>query len=332
MSETATVKAWDLPIHRQMMAKKYGVEKNFCFITYGGLGDVLCSEPTVRYAVEVLKPLLGVKSITVVTRHPQLFSHLPVETLQADENGFLDIDDGLKKYHFLYLGAHEDNLQNLFFTHNTMLPIDYPALSALRCQLPLRYRTLKTTVAKNPIDVYYKVVIHAGNHWKSKCFPKRWWDDVINNISTFTKPVLIGGPPNTTDQKNPGTVDVDSTDCTDLRGKLSIAQSAAVLRDAEVVITNDSLPLHLATIGKAQIGFLATAKDPEWLMHYRRDLEGEIKFGWGMDNLAQGGAYQRSYTEGMNSKKISQATSIELMRWLPEAHTVARYAQKWARP
>jgi hypothetical protein len=322
------VPAWDVPLYRQNIAKNYGVEKNFAFITYGGLGDVLCSEPTIRYACEVLKPAFNLNSITVITKYPELFSHLPVETLQTSQEGKLELEDGEKKYHFLYCGHTEENLQHLFFTHNSMLPVDYPALSALRTQLPLAYRTIKTKTS--PLDFVPEsdwVYVHAGAHWSSKTFPKSWWDDLLNNLAyRGLVPVLIGSLPTTSDL-DPGTVDVNSSGCLDLRGKLSIEKTASHFAQAKVVITTDSFPLHLATIGHAHIGFFATAKDPEWLMHYRKTDSGKIEFGWRMEDLALGGAYQRSFKDSSTTNKLSDATQGELAGWLPSPDMVATWAE-----
>lgn len=324
----AQVRAWDLPQYRQQVAEENGVERKWALVTYGGLGDVLCAEPTVRYCVEVLKPLLGLESITGVTRFPDIFKHLDVEILQTRPDGKLDIEGGQEKYLWAYCGHGEGNLQHSFFTHNSMLPVDYPAISALRMQLPLAYRTIWTYIGDSGLvpDPAW-VFVHPGAHWESKRFPKEWWDGVLNNLChRGLIPVLIGGPP-TYDQVNPGTVDVNASGCLDLRGKLSIQQSAEYLFKARVLITNDSFPLHLATIGNAFIGFFGTAKDPEWLMHYRSNY-GKIEFGWRMENLAKGGAYQRTFTLKAGGNHLSQATKEELDKWLPTPKEVVDWAEK----
>lgn len=324
----AQVRAWDLPQYRQQVAEEHGCDAKFAVVTYGGIGDVLCAEPTVRYLCEFLKPAMGIESITVVTRFPDIFAHLPVEILLTAPDGKLDIEGGQTKYHWIYCGHPEGNLQHSFFTHNSMLPVDYPALSALRMQLPLAYRTIWTTVDDSGLkpDPNW-VYVHAGAHWDSKRFPKEWWDEVLNQLCHCgLVPVLIGGPV-TDDQVNPGTVDVNASGCLDLRGKLAIKQSAEHLFKAKVLLTNDSFPLHLATIGHAHIGFFATAKDPEWLMHYRKNYD-KIEFGWRMENLAKGGAYQRTYTSKPGGNHLSQATKEEMEAWLPTPREVANWAQR----
>lgn len=326
-TDLAQVHAWDLPQYRQQVSLQYGCDKRMAIVTYGGLGDVLCAEPTARYTCEILKPALGLESVTVVTRFLDLFKHLPVETLLTGSDGKLDVIDGQKKYHWVYCGHSEGNLQHSFFTHNSMLPVDYPALSALHMQLPLRYRTLQTHIAETGWKPEGNMVyVHPGAHWESKRFPKEWWDAVLDGLCIRgMAPVLIGGPP-TNDQLNPGTVDVNSSGCLDLRGKLTIAETAEHLSKAQVLLTNDSFPLHMATIGQAYIGFFATAKDPEWLMHYRMDYD-KIEFGWRMENLARGGAYQRTFTARPGSNHLSKATPEELKSWLPDPRIVAAWAE-----
>lgn len=325
--DIANVRAWDLPQYRQQVAMKHGCDKHMAIVTYGGLGDVLCAEPTVRYAVEVLVPCLKLESITVVTRFPDLFRHLPVELILTSEDGKLEVENGQEKYHWVYCGHNENNLQHSFFTHNSMLPVDYPAVSALRMQLPLKYRTLWTTIEDNGWNPEPNMVyVHAGAHWESKRFPKQWWDDVLNQLCyRGIAPVLIGGPP-TYDQLNPGTVDVNTAGCLDLRGKLRLSETAEHLVKAQVLVTNDSFPLHMATIGHCHIGFFGTAKDPEWLMHYRKNYD-KIEFGWRMENLAKGGAYQRTFTTQPGGNHLSKATPEELAAWLPTPKEVAIWAE-----
>lgn len=327
----AKVRAWDIPFYRQQIAAENGCEKNLAFVTYGGLGDVLCCEPTVRYTCEVLKKALGLESVTVITRYPDIFSHLDVEILKTSDGGTLEIAGGQSKYHFLYCGHAEGNLQHAFFTHNSMLPVDYPAVSSIRTQLPLRYRTIKTSIADTGWTPEDKMVyIHAGSHWESKRFSKKWWDEVLNQLCYRGMiPVLIGGAPSNDDSK-PGTVDVNTAGCLDLRAKLSIAETAEHLHKAKVLLTNDSFPLHLATIGKAHIGFLATAKDPEWLMHYRMNEEEKMEFGWRMQDLALGGSYQRSFAESRSPNKLSKATPEEVASWLPDPKFIANWVENRA--
>lgn len=316
----ARVRAWHLPEFRQMFAKKNGVEKKIAFVTYGGLGDVLCAEPTIRYMAEVLRESLGIESIHVVTRFPQIFAHIPhVEPIVTPPTGLLDLD--VEEYHFLYCGLPEGDLQHSFFTHNNMLPVDYPALSALRTQLPLSHRFIVQKLSDtHGVEVTpAHVVIHAGNHWESKTFPEDYWNEIMDALAYVgLVPILIGGAPN----GDPGTVDINSSGCLDLREKLTVAQSADILSKAKVVITNDSFPLHLATIGGAHIGFFATAKDPEWLMHWRQSDLSKIEFGWRMKNLAHGGAYQRTFTPQAGGNHLSTATPEELQKWLPRVSDI----------
>ncbi len=324
--QVVKVPAWDLPFFRHEVAKHFKVQNKVCFVTYGGIGDVLCTEPTIRYTLEILKPALGIESITVATMYPDLFKHLDVEILPMGKTGKLAIEGGYEKYYFLYCGHPEGNLQHRFYTHNDMLPVDYPALSCLRMQLPLRYRYIETSFEDTPNNIDEKfVVVHPGNHWESKRYPLKWWNEILERLcSEGLTPVIIGGPPG----KDNGTVSVDSVGCLDLREKISFAQSASIMNKVKVVITNDSFPLHLGTTGKAHIGFFATAKDPEWLMHWRMTDNFEVKFGWRMENLALGGAYQRSFSPTAGGNHLSKASQGEVIGWLPKPEVVLEWVKK----
>lgn len=324
ISDTIQVPIWDLPFLRYETAKHYGVHDKIAVITYGGLGDVLCCEPTIRFIVEVLKPAMRLKSVTVFTLFGGLFKHLDVEIINPGAEGVVRMDGGEEQYYYLYCGHPDSNFQHKFFTHNSMLPTDYPALSALGRQLPLIYRYLKTSTEEFRHNIYGEtVVIHPGNHWDSKRFPLHWWNKIIELfLFNGITPIIVGGKPGS----DTGTVEVDAKGCLDLREALSFAQSAYLLANEKVLITNDSFPLHLATIGKASIGFLATAKDPEWLMHWRR-TPNKIKLGWRMEDLALGGTYQRNFIPHHGMKSLEHASQGEVIKWLPEPSDIVGWTK-----
>lgn len=322
LDEKATIRAWDIPMYRLKVGAAMKCDNKIGIVTYGGLGDVLCTEPTVRFITEFLQSRLEIKEVMVVTKYPELFKHLDVViSTQAVEF--------LNSHTWLYSGVPDSNAQNFFFTHNSMNPVNYPAQSVLQRELPLKYKTIKTTL--EPFDFPLTpehVVIHAGNHWQTKSFPKAYWDSIIGKLirKSYT-PVLIGGAVSNDPDKQ-GTVDVDTTGCVDLRTKLSIAQSAWLLNQSNIVLTNDSFPLHLATTGKAHIGFFATAKEDEWLYHWRETDENKIGFGWRMKNLALGGAYERVLRPTAGGRSLMTCTPEELKSWLPHTDVVIKWVEK----
>lgn len=273
------------PLFRTHLAAQRGVEKNLLFSTWGGIGDVICSEPTVRYALENFKDC----KITVATHHPEIFQHLKLHDVYdlKKENPIQD------DYLVLHTIPNQDNssLIPLFISHMITNCVDFPSLSAMRMQLPIKDREviLKPEPPQNKkiFKIFAErknhVVIHAGRHWASKTFPSDWWNSVIESIKQEGLiPVLIGKH----DGESQGYVDTTAEGCVDLRDKTSLNDSIWLVQNSPVVVCNDSSPLHMAATGDAWILFIASVKHPDYITHYRKGV-----FGWRMQNLSVGGLW-----------------------------------------
>lgn len=62
----------EIPGIKTSQAVERGVEKNLIFKTWGGLGDQICAEPTLRFALKTFKGC----DISLASEHPELFAHL----------------------------------------------------------------------------------------------------------------------------------------------------------------------------------------------------------------------------------------------------------------
>src|ERR1035437_3929426 len=71
--DTIQIPARMMPGFRTNEAIQNKVERNLLFKTWGGLGDQICAEPTIRYAFKEFKDC----TISLATEHPGLFDHLP---------------------------------------------------------------------------------------------------------------------------------------------------------------------------------------------------------------------------------------------------------------
>jgi len=309
------------PLFRTEHAIQKGVEKNILFHTWGGLGDEICTEPTLRYA---LKKFKGAK-ISLAAERPELFSHL--EFHEVFDLSKKEIPDVEKYLLFETITPPDDsNMIWLFFSHMLTNCVDFPSLCSLRLQLPNADKEIQI-VGKDPnIDDslrYYTeggIFVHPGRHWQSKTFPKDFWDGVLNGIKRYGRqPIIIGG--NLDD--NRGTVDVDTRGCIDLRGKLSISESIWLLQRASVLLTNDSAPLHMAASGNAFIGFIATCKHPDHITHWRNGV-----FQWREKNFGSGGAWDVIDFCPNNGKRVEiEYIDPKLLEsWLPKPYDMADWA------
>jgi ADP-heptose:LPS heptosyltransferase len=305
------------PGFRTELAKQNGVAHKLMFKTWGGIGDQLCAEPTLRFAIDHFKEC----EIYLASEAPELFSHLKFKRVfnLKEETPIWD--------HYLCFDTitppDESNMVWLFFSHMLTHCVDFPSMCALRLQLPIEYKPLKLPQKIN--DVGYNVVIHPGKHWPSKTFPKDWWDSVINQlISKGIVPVIIGA--NTDD--NRGTVDIDNSGCIDLRNKTSLIETISILKNSKVLLTNDSSPLHMAVDSACWIGYVATCKRPDYITHWRKDENGKPSWSWRMENLGIGGIWDIiSENPNQNSKVVVDQIEEEiLVQWLPDPIKYAEWA------
>jgi hypothetical protein len=214
--------------------------------------------------------------------------------------------------------------------------VDFPSMRAFRSQLPIAERNvvLKPKMPLSPeiqhmaLCRHKHVIVHAGKHWQSKTFPKLWWDEVLQEIiKEGFEPVLIGKEV----AENQGTVAVETSGCIDLRNKTSIMDSVWLLQNSSVVICNDSSPLHMAVSGRAWIGFIASAKHPDFISHWR--YTGEVNqnvWSWRMKNLSLGGMWdiQDNCPNRQETSVIHEVDPKILESWLPKPSTIGEFCRE----
>ena len=309
------------PLFKTEHAIQKGVERNLLFKTYGGLGDRICSEPTLRYALNKFKDC----KISLVTEDPEIFSHLDfheVFTLGKDK---IDYDKYLL---FETITPPDDsNMVWLFFSHMLTNCVDFPSMCSMRLQLPVEDKEIllvgskPTTLSKDiEIEIENGVFVHAGRHWQSKTFPASFWNRVLAGlIGHGIKPILIGG--NLDD--NRGTVNVNTGGCIDMRGMLTPTESIWALQQAAVLLTNDSAPLHMAASGDAYIGYIATCKHPDLITHFRHG-----EWQWREKNFSKGGIWDIiDFCPNKKQKVEAEFVDPKLLEsWLPNPYEMSDWA------
>lgn len=302
----------NLPGMRARWAIAGGFERNIVMKVHGGLGDQVCSEPTLRFALETLKDV----DITLFAMNPELFSHLKFKDVYNIAKG----EFPGSRYAVFDLFVTTEHFIVNFLCHDNIHAVDFSCLVAFQSMLPAAYREI---VLKPSVEDFQKIqpyvggdriVLHPGRSWPSKTFPESWWNDVIARLqSKGVTPVIIGKP-----HFNAGTIDGLNLDgCIDLRNQTSTMEMVALLQKIPVVLTNDSSPLHMAASGDAWIGYVTMARRPEYLTHVRKNIN-----GWRMENLGKGGLWEK-YDFYLNMAGIDKIDENDLMRWLPTAHEFA---------
>lgn len=280
------------------------------------LGDQICAEPTLRYALKMFKDC----EISLASELPELFKHLPFKRV-------FDLREATPNYNnYLCFETitppNDTNLVWQFFSHMLTNCVDFPSLCALRLQLPITDKEINL-VGERPnteLDLVGRVVIHAGKHWQSKTFPATFWQDVIDRLVCYgVEPILIGADID----DNRGTVNVNPQQCLDLRNKLTISESIYVCKAAAVVLTNDSAPLHMAASGDAWIGYIATAKHPDMITHWRHG-----EWQWREKNFGKGGVWEIiDFCPNKKQNVEAEFVPPELLEsWLPDPFEMADWA------
>lgn len=320
-----------LPIFRTQLAIQRGVERKILFRTWGGIGDQICAEPTLRYAMRTFKDC----EFFLASELPELFSHLPWKRV-------FDLREESPNYQNYFLfdtitPPDDSNLVWQFFSHMLVNCVDFPSMCALRLQLPVEdkpiiLKAMMPTKDKGLIGhAYGGVFVHPGKHWQSKTFPKSFWDRVLAGLKVRgITPLIIGAD---TDD-NRGTVDVDTEGCLDFRNKLSIMDTIWMLQQAKVLLTNDSSPMHMAATGNAWIGYVATCKHPDMITHWRRpDAEAAPVWQWREKNFGRGGIWDViDFCPNKEQKVEAEFVPPELLEsWLPDPIEMADWAAEKAR-
>lgn len=88
------------------------------------------------------------------------------------------------------------------------------------------------------------IILAPSSVWFTKQWPKQRWIDIKNKIHKDYHIYFIGAPD---DREYIDSIILETSNCTNLCGKLNLVQSAALMQKAKRVIVNDSAPLHLAS-------------------------------------------------------------------------------------
>jgi ADP-heptose:LPS heptosyltransferase len=315
-----------VPGWRTSYAVQRGVEKEILFRTWGGIGDQICAEPTIRFAIKAFKDC----NVSLASEHPEFFRHLKFKRVYD----LKDHQPIWENYLTLDTIRNCDDLSWQFYSHMLVNCVDYPTLCALRSMLPISEKQVQLF----PTDIEYrvirkivfdkfddKVVVHPGKHWQSKTFPVEWWQAVIDELENEkVTPILIGGDVD----DNRGTVNVTTKNGFDLRGQLSLMETVALLKRAPVLLTNDSAPLHMAADSHCWIGFVATCKHPDMIMHWRRG-----GWAWRMKNHGKGGIWEviDNCPNKVNSVE-AENVGDRLLEWLPDPKEFAQWAVEKTQP
>ncbi|MGI9012808.1 MAG: glycosyltransferase family 9 protein [Phycisphaerales bacterium] len=123
------------------------------------------------------------------------------------------------------------------------------------------------------IQQHNTAILAPTSRWSSKRWPIERWAQLIDPLhrSGYERIVIIGGPGEDA-QLAPLRAAVEGrADVIDLAGQLSIGESMALVRDAHLLIANDSAPLHMAVGLGTRVIALFGPTDPRFVGPYGCD-------------------------------------------------------------
>jgi len=93
------------------------------------------------------------------------------------------------------------------------------------------------------------IALIPGSSYYTKMWPKEYFRELVRKITTsntLRRKIFILGKGSEEESIGSYIADENRSECVDLTGKLDLQQTAAVLKFADIVVTNDNGPMHLA--------------------------------------------------------------------------------------
>jgi len=262
----------------------YDYDKHLYISVNGGLGDQICAEPSLRFLAELYKN----DEIVIATHFPRLFHHLKsLGNISVVQHGKSNLRMDTPYWIRSSLPGPE-TINWAIISHLLCHTVDYCSIALLKRTLPMVDRQIKFDVSQSDYNEVYDLagtkdlndytVIHPGKHWNSKTLPSEYWQGIIDQFARKGPVAIVGksepGDPPDFIAGARGTVDVDGSKVLDLREQLSLGGLAALLSKAQLLISNDSAPIHLAGAFDNWIYVIPTCKHPDHILPYRNGSVG----------------------------------------------------------
>jgi len=272
----------DLKIWESLKEKDYHIPRPIVVNMGGGLGDQVCAEPIVRE----LRRLHPHDHLFIKGHWPELW-----EDLQGyGVDGFLIPGEKADYpqetlYYYTYCGP-DLSMQMGGMTHSNMSSTDLTSYLALNRPLPPEKREIKLGFSQtNEEQMQEKlgctlewlksaIILHPGLTWPTRTIAANVWQELIQLLIDADKHVVVigqGGPyPGPGRPEKIGILDFAVPEnVIDARNKLAVKETLALLAHSEVLISNDSSPIHLAGATDIWILGIFTTKHPYFVLPYR---------------------------------------------------------------
>lgn len=255
---------------------EFNYKRRIVVIVSGGMGDQVDAEPTIRYINHIYK---DTAEIIITTHWPRIFHHLSNPVM--NHNKFIP-----REYEPFYkIHTFPDPTTVTYSVISNLLcnTVDYCSIASLQRILPLENKIIHLETLNEDekelddildgFDLSKAVLIHSGRHWNSKSFPIEWWQSVVDIISGKIPVCLIG----TDDHSNRGAYQLNLSDNSfNLVDRTSVGVLISAISRAPILLSNDSVPIHIAGAFDNWIVVIPTCKHPDHILPYRKCPDGQI--------------------------------------------------------
>lgn len=250
---------------------EYLYKRKILFRVGGGLGDQICSEPVIRYTIKNIYPN---EDVSIASAWPDLFRHLGVPSLKDSEVS-IGRGEALKILRTMP-DMSESGIWNVV-PHTLCHSVDFSSMATIHKILPDNEKNIILSPSVEGLRELSDIIginggkdtilVHPGRGWPSKTFPVEWWNYIINELHNSGNKVIVIGKHISKEQ---GYSDVDIPDgVTDLRDQLTQDALICLIAQANVLISNDSAPIHVAGATDIWIILIPTCKHPDHVLPYR---------------------------------------------------------------
>jgi ADP-heptose:LPS heptosyltransferase len=264
------LKQWDID------KPEYKYPMNIFIQVSGGLGDQVCSKPSI---IELRENIYPDANIIIETHYPYLFNDIDVKCYKHGE-----YVSNFENPHYK-MQSFPDTKSALFSLLSTMECnlSDYCSIALLKRILPMNKKNIKLpydetkikdlldiTKLKNIDDLKNMILIHAGKNWETKTFPSIWWEKIINGlIEKNVKVCLIGKNGETDDETGVVKVNIPSNAINTI-DLLNLPQLITLIGTSKILLSNDSSPIHIAGAFDNWIYLIPSIKHPDHILPFRK--------------------------------------------------------------
>ena len=244
-----------------------------------GMGDTLCSTPTIRKLFSIYK-----RPIDVYTYNPEVFKNSPFVNEIIDVSNYKtdhDFTEELSAYnpkyiHSTFMFIHHQIFEGVTIKHNLTDIRQFHASFLGFDLLPEERDCNFFPNQKGDFDLPSKyIVLHPSETWLSRSWSKESWQQLSDELAALDIPVVLVGK----DSKEYSSVAegvvkkpvyvLDLKNGYNYQNTLSLSDTWHVLNEAAAVVTMDSGILHLAGTTETHIIQLGSSLNPKLRAPYR---------------------------------------------------------------